>query len=503
MPKRLIIKPNAYYDSVSLMAITQRVTELPGVTNCVVAMGTDMNKELLGNVGLLTEAAAAATASDLVIAVATESEAQLDTVVAQAEELLRRRASVAAPGVGAALPRTIPSAVRSVPTANLALISVPGAYAAREARLALENDLHVMLYSDNVSVADEVLLKRLAHEKGRLLMGPDCGTAIINGVGLGFSNGVRRGPIGIVAASGTGAQEISTLIDRLGSGVSHLIGTGGRDLSEAVGGIMMLDGIAMLQADPNTQVIAVVSKPPAASVADRVLRSLQSGAKPFVVCLLGAPGSPSIDQAAVQAVALATGAPEPQLLNQLGYSQPSRALPVGAGRRFVRGLFSGGTLCDQALMVLEPAIGPVLCNVHPMQERRGGSRKSQGHTLVDLGDDEFTVGRPHPMIDPSLRSHRLVAEAQDPEVAVILLDVVIGHGSHVDPAGALAEAIRIAVSAGVAVVAAVTGTESDPQRLSDQTAKLRAAGVDVLPTARLAALAAAATVQAAATGLGR
>lgn len=503
MPKRLIIKPNAYYDSVSLMAITQRVTELPGVTNCVVAMGTAMNKELLQNVGLLTEAAAAATAADLVIAVATESEAVLDTVLAQAEDLLKRRATAAAPGAGAVVPRTIPSAVRSVAGANLALISVPGAYAAREARLALENDLHVMLYSDNVSVADELALKRLAHEKGQLLMGPDCGTAIINGVGLGFSNGVRRGPIGIVAASGTGAQEISTLIDRMGSGVSQLIGTGGRDLSEAIGGIMVLDGIAMLQADPNTNVIAVISKPPAPVVAERVLHSLQAGSKPYVVCLLGAPGSPSIDEAAARAVALATGAAEQVLLAGLGHGQPAQVLPVGAGRRFVRGLFSGGTLCDQALMVLEPAIGPVLCNVHPNPERRGGSRRSKGHTLVDLGDDEFTLGQPHPMIDPGLRSRRLVEEAQDPEVAVILLDVVIGHGSHVDPAGALAEAIRGAVSAGIAVVAAVTGTEADPQRYSDQTAKLLAAGAAVLPTARLAAMTAAATVQSASAAQGR
>lgn len=495
MAERVLIRPNAYYDSVTLMAITQQVTELPGVANCVVAMGTDMNKELLQNVGLLTPEAAKINASDLVIAASADSEALLDEAFAKVENLLKRKASARVSGAAAVAPRSIPSAVRAVPGANLALISVPGAFAAREARLALENGLHVMLYSDNVPVQDELALKQAAREKGLLLMGPDCGTAILNGVGLGFANAVRRGPIGVVAASGTGAQEISVLIDKLGSGVSQLIGTGGRDLSEAIGGIMMLDGIAMLQECPDTQVIVVVSKPPAPSVAERVVARLQGGTKPFVVCLLGGKDAISIDEAAIKAVALATGASEQELSGKLGYGEPVKALPVAAGRKYVRGPFSGGTLCDQALLILEKDVGPVLCNVHPNPERRGGAKKSQGHTLVDLGDDEFTVGRPHPMIDPTLRRQRLLDEAQDPSVAVILMDLVIGYGSHEDPAGALASGIQAAVANGIAVITAVTGTEADPQRLSDQAAKLRAAGAVVLPTARLAAQTAAATLK--------
>lgn len=496
MPERVSVRPNAYYDSVTLMAITQQVSEIPGVTACVVVMGTDMNKEVLARVGLLHDMAAAATANDLVLAAAAVDTATLDAAFARVEELLGRQAAVRLPGPGAAAPpRTIPAAVRAAPGANLALISVPGAYAAREARLALEQGLHVMLYSDNVSLADERALKEMALDRGLLLMGPDCGTAILNGVGLGFANAVRRGPIGIVAASGTGAQELSTLIDKLGSGVSQLIGTGGRDMSAEIGGLMTLAAIARLQDDPDTRVIAVISKPPAPAVAAQVAARLQSGAKPYVLCFLGGAGALSIDEAAVQAVAMATGAQPAHLAGQLGLDQTPAPLPVGPGRKYVRGLYSGGTLCDQALLVLEQALGPVLCNVHPHPQRRGGAHQSIGHTLVDLGDDEFTVGRPHPMIDPALRRQRLLAEAGDPEVGVILLDVVIGYGSHPDPAGALAGAIRAATAAGVAVAAAVTGTEADPQRLSDQVARLRDAGAAVLPTARLAALAAAVTLQ--------
>ncbi len=463
MVTQVLIRPNSYYDSVSLMAISQKVTELPGVEAAVVAMGTDMNKELLGNVGLLTPEAAAAGAADLVIAVGAADQAAAEAALAEVDALLKRRAT--GQRSEKAAPRTIKAAVKTEPETNLALISVPGTYAAREARLALEQGLHVMLYSDNVSVEDEIALKRYAHEKGLLVMGPDCGTAILDGVGLGFANAVRRGPIGIVAASGTGAQEISTLIDKLGSGISQLIGTGGRDLSAAVGGIMMLDGIRMLQEDPETRVIVVVSKPPAPQVADKVRATLASAGKPYVVCFLSGENAKSIDEAAAAAVELVAGT---RVEYRTADEQPA-LLSARPGRKYVRGLFSGGTLCDQAHLILAKAMA------------------NPANTLVDLGDDEFTRGRPHPMIDMTLRRLRLIDEAGDPEVAVILLDVVIGHGAHADPAGALSDAIREAVSKGIHVVASVTGTEQDPQRYSKQVSTLKAAGAVVLPTARLAA----------------
>lgn len=486
MIARVLIRAQSYYDSVSLMVISQQVSELEGVQAAVVAMATDMNKELLENVGLLTPEAVAAGPSDLVIAVGAGDAAVAESALTAAEGMLKSRAAAPSAGAGAGpAPRTIRAAVRAMPDANLALISVPGQYAAREARLALENGLHVMLYSDNVALEDEIALKQAAHEKGLLLMGPDCGTAIIGGVGLGFANAVRRGPVGIVAASGTGAQELSTLIDKLGSGVSHLIGVGGRDLSLRVGGIMMLDGLALLQQDPETRVIVLVSKPPAPEVAAKLRAAAAESLKPVIICFLSGAEAISVDEAAVRAVEAATGT-RPSLDEGQGLS-----FVPAAGRRYVRGLFSGGTLCDQALMILERDLGPVACNVHHDPSRRTGN----GHVLVDLGDDEFTRGRPHPMIDMTLRRMRIKAEAQDPETAVILLDVVLGHGAHDDPAGAMADAIAEAVGRGVAVVASVTGTESDPQVLSRQTATLRSAGALVAPTARQAAEAVAASLK--------
>ncbi|BDG60787.1 acyl-CoA synthetase FdrA [Caldinitratiruptor microaerophilus] len=495
MPVQTVVKPNTYHDSVALMSISQKLMELPGVREAVVAMATEMNKEILEQVGLLTDSARAARETDLVIAVDAETDEALAAALEQAEVLLRKGSGGGDRGSGGALPRTLTAALSQAPGANLAFISVPGAYAGREARKALEHGLHVMLYSDNVPLETEVALKRLAHEKGLLLMGPDCGTAIVGGVGLGFANAVRRGPIGIVAASGTGSQELSVLIDRLGSGISHLLGTGGRDLTAEVGGLMMRDGLRLLAEDPETAVIVVLSKPPAPAVAQRLAADIGAISKPVVTCFLGGEGALSIDEAAVQAVSLATGRPVAELEAQIGYGGPLPALPVRPGRRYVRGLFSGGSLCDQALAVLEARVGPVLCNVHPVAERRGGVDRSRGHTLLDLGDDTFTVGRAHPMIDPTVRRQRLRAEAADPETAVILLDIVAGHGAHPDPAGALADEIAAAVAGGVAVVASVTATEADPQRRSEQEERLRAAGAVVLPTARLAALTVAASLE--------
>jgi FdrA protein len=320
------------------------------------------------------------------------------------------------------------------------MISVPGPYAAREARLALEAGCDVMLFSNNVSLADEVALKRLAVAKGRLLMGPDCGTAIIDGVGLGFANVVRRGAVGIVAASGTGAQELSCLLDRAGSGVSQMIGVGGRDLSAEVGGLITLAAIRRLQADPSTERIIVISKPPAPGVAEAVEAALAAAGKPYRLCLLD---RTPIDE-----------------------DVPASPYHIDAKvSRKAYGLFSGGTLCSQARL----ALGALA-------------------ELIDLGEDRYTAGRPHPMIDPSYRIERMRELMTD--AGLFLLDVVLGHGAHPDPAGALAPVIREAVDWGVVIIASVTGTEADPQCRSVQEHRLRAAGARVAPTAWQAALAA-------------
>jgi succinyl-CoA synthetase alpha subunit len=376
--------------------------------------------------------------------------------------------------------------------ANLALVSVPGEYAAAEAEKALALGLNVMLFSDNVALADEIALKRAAANRELLLMGPDCGTAIIDGVPLAFANKVRRGAIGCVAASGTGLQQVTALVDRLGAGVSQAIGTGGRDLKEEVGGLTMLAGLDALASDRDTKVIVLISKPPAPEVAAKVLAAAAKARKPVVVCFVGAVPAKragrnlhpvrTLEDAARTAVALARGRKPPKAAGtpRLGKVVP-RFVP---GQRFVRGLFSGGTFCYEASLLLGEALGQVWSNAPVRHEDElDDAFKSRGHTVIDLGDDVFTRGRPHPMIDHRLRNERMVREAGDPEVAVILFDVVLGYGSHPDPAAEMVPAIAAARALAakrkrrIAFVGAVCGTDADPQGLVRQEAALAKAGV--------------------------
>lgn len=507
--RRVLVKKREYSDSVRLMQLSATIRGMAGVVEAILMMATDNNRRLLDSSGLLIGDAAAATANDLVIAVVAADAAVADEAIQRAEAMLREKVT----GDVAESYRTLDSALQGGGSgANVALISVPGQYAASEAQRALERGLHVMLFSDNVTIDDEVALKRLGLERGLLVMGPDCGTAILNGVGLGFSNVVRRGPVGIVGASGTGIQEISVLIDRMGSGVSHAIGTGGRDLKEAVGGLTMLKGIDLLDADPTTRVIVVTSKPPAAAVAQRVVDRLSRSSKPVVINFLGsklASAEPdmlragTLEEAATFAVRLARGEQPagPCAADMAGLEAMARseAALLAPSQQFLRGLFAGGTLGYEALLLLSGVLGDVRSNI-PLRAdlRLSSSWKSEGHTLVDLGDDEFTQARAHPMIDPTLRRHRLIEEADDPRVAVILLDIVLGFGSHANPAGSIAAAVQAAKAKATAegrhlvVVAAVCGTAADSQGLSVQEQVLRDAGVLVLDTnaraARLAGL---------------
>ena len=435
--------------------------------------------------------------------------------LAQAEEILAAKAPRAETGA-AHRPKSLASAIAAAPGANLAVISVAGRYAAGEARTALENGLHVLLFSDNVPLEDEIALKKLAADRGLLCMGPDAGTAIINGVALGFANAVPRGNVGLVSAAGTGLQGVTCGLARAGAGVSQAIGTGGRDLSEAVGGATMLAGLAALQEDPDTGVIVLISKPPAAAVAARVLAEVKRSKKPTVVCFLGADPGPieaagaipatNLTQAAALAAALATGANWCDALVRLEEASiglialaAAEQVKLAPGQYALRGLFAGGTFCYEAQLILKNLPEPVLSNAPLVKANKmPDSHVSRGHVCVDLGEDEFTQGRLHPMIDPTLRNRRILQEARDPATAVILLDVVLGYGAHPDPAGATVEAIReaqhLAAAAGrhLVFVASVCGTEGDPQPLSRQEEKLRAAGVLVLPdnasAARLAGL---------------
>jgi FdrA protein len=394
---------------------------------------------------------------------------------------------------------------------------VAGRYATDEAWDALSHGLHVLLFSDNVSLEDEIALKKYAREHGLLLMGPGAGTTILNNVALGFANVLPRGPVGIVSAAGTGLQEVSTLLARHGVGISQGLGTGGRDLKKEVGGIMMLEALKALQQDEATSVLVLISKPPADEVVRLILDQVAASAKPTVICFLGGDTSalekiPNVFPARTlyecASLAAQLVRPEVGIVNELLEAENIRlaeqAKSLKAGRntsqRYLRGLFSGGTLCYEAQVIWEKILEePVYSNAPlPGGSALPDSTKSRQHTAVDLGEEEFTVGRPHPMIDNDLRIRRLLQEARDPEVAVIMLDVVIGYGAHPDPAAELGQAVenaqKLARAEGreLIFVASVTGTEEDPQSLSRTISTLEHAGVIVCDSnsaaARLTAL---------------
>ncbi len=497
-------KQNLYKDSVALMRITERLLGLEGIRRATLVMGTGANKEILAEARMLPAELQPCGPGDLLIVIESDTRAQGEIALAQAERALLGEAppagGTALGGTGTApAVRALAQGFARAPDAGLVQISVPGPYAAAEAMKALRHGCHVFLFSDNVPLSEECALKALAVRKGLLVMGPDCGTTILNGVPLGFANAVRRGSIGIVAASGTGLQEASVQIHLAGAGVSHAIGTGGRDISAAVGGATMLQAIDLLGADPGTRVILVVSKPPSLEVSARIIERLLRIAKPAVVLFIGArlepvPGiwiTTTLADAVRQAIKLAD-LPLPALEDRV----PPRPSFV-ASQKYIRALYSGGTFCYEAQAIWRDAGLPVWSNA-PLDDARALSdpMHSIEHTAIDLGDDRFTVGRPHPMIDPSMRIERLRAEARDKAVAVILLDVVLGYGSHEDPAGALVPAIRDArleaarEGRSLAFVVFVCGTDDDPQQRTAQVRSLRDAGALVFPSSTDAARAA-------------
>jgi FdrA protein len=502
----VLVRRDSYHDSVLLMRVSQALKGLAGVEDAVVAMGTPQNRDLLGAQGYGGPALAAATPNDLLIAVkgAAGSPAAVE---AELERLLAARQPAGTDEE--TRPTSLAAAVASHPGANLVLISVPGEHAAREARRALALGRHVMLFSDNVTLADEVALKREAAGRGLLMMGPDCGTAILGGMPLAFANAVRRGPIGIVGAAGTGIQEVSSLIHRLGGGVSQAIGTGGRDLSIEVGGLMMRLGIEALAADPETKVLVIVSKPPAAAVAEQVVAALAATPKPCVVHFVG-DAARAADEARgiVFADSLADAAESACRLSGLAFTPPPPVADpscVAAAAALLRpgaalkALFCGGTTGQEALALLTRAGLEVRSNLHKKGELRvDGVEPVPGHVLLDLGDDVFTRGRPHPMIEPALRNERLTVEMADPAAGLLLFDCVIGYGSHADPAGVLAEGVdqarRRARGRELVAIASVTGTDGDPQGYEAQVRRLTDAGVTVETDNRRAARFAAAVL---------
>ena len=483
------IRSGAYYDSVILMQLQRSLADLPTVIEAGVVMGTEANKDLLDQTGLLVDEIKGAKADDLVIVIKAENEKAARNALEQVDDLVAARRSKDAVDQEF-LPKSQESAAKLLPDAKWTLISVPGRYAAGVSREALRLGTHVFLYSDNVSLEEEIELKKKGAEKGLLVMGPDCGTAIINGIGLGFANQVRRGSIGMVAASGTGLQQVSVRVHQLGRGLTHALGTGGRDLTSQVGGLTARMGLELLDRDPETKVIVLVSKPPDPQAAEGIINFARGLSKPVVINFIGYASTlqqidnlhftTTFDDTAAAAVKLADDSKLAQKEEDLHLEQ------FNSGQKYLRGLFSGGTLAYEALLILDYYLPAVYSNVPINKEYRlKNSLVSQGHTIVDLGEDEFTVGRLHPMMDHELRIRRLEAESEDPETALILLDVVLGYGSHPDPAAELVPAIKAARSkakkAGLylEVVAVISGTDADPQDMKSQEEQFLKVGARV------------------------
>ena len=498
------IKKNHYQDSMKLMQISQRLRALEGINNAAAIMATEANLQMLKEAGLIKQIPGDASANDLIVAVEASSEDKGSEAIQSLENLLLPSDQSSVSDVTY---KSFETASAALPGANLAIVSVPGEYAKIEVAKAIEKGMHTFLFSDNITLEEEIELKERAREKGLLVMGPGCGTAIINGTGLGFANVLNKGPIGAIAAAGTGMQEVTSLIDNLGSGITHAIGVGGRDLSEEVGGITTLQAIDMLSNDPETEVLLLVSKPPSDSVAATVLEAVRGTGKPAVICFLGSSlksddaniyFTPTLDEAAERAVQLALKKKKKPIIKSAKYWKKQvldSAKSLAPEQKYLRGLYSGGTLCYEAQQVLEPILGDIYSNA-PLNKKfkLKDSNKSERNSCIDLGEEEFTVGRPHPMIDATLRSERLLTEASKPNVGLILFDVVLGHVASPDPAGDLLPAIREAKKRAkskgrdVVFVSHVCGTENDPQVLEEQEKKLRDEGVLVFPTNAMASV---------------
>ncbi|BAT59005.1 succinyl-CoA ligase [ADP-forming] subunit alpha [Variibacter gotjawalensis] len=485
-----VVRRSFYLDSVALMRLSRQIAGMPGVVEAALMMGTPANRQIMQEAHLLDAEGQGAAGNDLIIGVRAQTQPEADAAANAAFEALDAPREKAAAAEGTA--KSLGAALNQMPDASFALISVPGEFAAVEAHKAIRAGLDVMIFSDNVSYDDEVRLKQEAQALGRLVMGPDCGTAIINGTPLAFANVVPRGDIGIIGASGTGTQEVTCLIAQAGRGISQAIGVGGRDLSQKVGGISTLTAIDILDSDPETQHIVLISKPPHPDVAKIVLDRVARSAKPFTICFLGdterelpenATAAPTLGAAAQSAMG-----------QKKNFRIVGRSAPPGMLRKkgVIVGLFAGGTLCAEAQLVLASRKHNVTSNAPVPGASPLVADGANVDRLLDLGADEYTKGRPHPMIDPSVRDDMLRQSMNDTNVAIILLDCVIGYGAHADPAGQVAAVLADMPKKHPYLIASVTGTEEDPQVRSRQIATLKQAGVLVADSnADAAALAAA------------
>ncbi len=493
MSSGFVIRKNQYYDSVFLMSVNARMLKVEGVQQTAVLMGSPANKQLLVDIGIQGPDIDAAQPNDLIVAVIADSMIIVNQVLDNLDvwlNAIQEKAPVSQL-------HTLQDGIAVKSNANLVVISIPGEYADREARKALEAGLNVFIFSSNVSIEDELELKRLAKQRGLLVMGPDCGTSLIGGVGIGFSNVIRKGGIGVIGAAGTGLQEFTAQVHNHGFGISHAIGTGSHDISDQIGGLTTLAAIDALEEDVNTQVIAIISKPPGAATLGLLLEKFDSCDKPVIGCFLGVePGIVSrrknlepartIDEAVRLAITM-SGNPTPPEAG-LSPDELKTLHEEKAGwsseQKYLRGILAGGTFCYQSQQILREA-GITVHSNNPLDSKNKliHPDKSFQHTLVDMGDEFYMVGKPHPMIDGTMRRQRIIAESHDPQMAVLYLDFILGYNASMDPVGELVDAIdeakRVYKQRGglLTVIASICGTQADPQDLTFQVNMLRDAGV--------------------------
>lgn len=500
MPVVTLVRKKFYQDSLRLMAISNRVKEIDGVEEAMVAMATETNVDILKGLELFTIECQSAGVDDIIIVIKARDEEVLKRAIKAAQDELsgKGKDEVCKGESVVSIPQTIESAVKNLPKANLAVISVPGRYAAYEANKALNLGLNVMIFSDNVSIEDEMQLKKKAQAKNIIVMGPDCGTVIINGIKLGFANAVRSGPIGIVAASGTGIQEASVIIDSYGSGISHAIGTGGRDLCSEVGGITTLQAIDLLEKDEFTKLLLIISKPPDRIVSSQILQRIKKCKKPVVINFLGMDMDEISDGGIITALTIEDAAIKAVKMLQLGkvndscpvsvdncYDSYTIAKTLKKCQKFIHAYYSGGTLAYEALTIFKDKI-KVYSNLDLVKNFTGCEDNGQ-HVVLDLGDDKYTVGKAHPMIDPEVRNRLILEKAKNSEIAIIMIDVVLGYGAHPDPAREIASIIKKIRDKGedgsnIVFLAHVCGTEKDQQVLSKQEMLLKEAGIYIFKT---------------------
>lgn len=498
MQSGFVIRKNQYYDSVFLMTVNSRMLKVEGVRQTAVLMGSPANKQLLLDIGIQDAAIDAAQPNDLIVAVVGDSMDIVNQVLGNLDGWL----SAIQEQAPLSQLHTLEDGLAVKPNANLVVISIPGEYAAREARKALEAGLNVFLFSGNVSIEDELELKQFATQRGLLVMGPDCGTSLIGGVGIGFANAIRRGTIGVIGAAGTGLQEFTTQVHQHGLGISHAIGTGSHDLTDAIGGLTSLAALGALERDAETQVIAIISKPPGGTTLERLLERIGTCRKPVIGCFLGV--DPALlfgrknllpAQTIDEAVRLSMQMADASIADE-GEITPGELQVLSNERagwspeqKYLRGVLAGGTFCFQAQQILRHA-GILVHSNNPLEQKNKLDHPdiSFQHTLVDMGDEYYMVGKPHPMIDGTMRQQRILAESQDPQMAVLYLDFILGYNASLDPVGELYDAIldakRVYKKRGgsLTVIASICGTEGDSQDLAFQRKMLLEAGVLVYDT---------------------